>query len=116
MPQHELWAHDGSGVTVDPVREVEQLAESVADGAVVLADELDRQRKIITALLCHAGRLDICRGPNCGQDVWFVYHVHTKRWTPYNADGTNHFGTCPDRGKFRTSPTRSEKHEPPQNG
>jgi len=87
MPQHEL-------------QEIEQLADSVADGTQALAEALEQARKNMAALLGHAGKPDRCRGRNCRQEIWFIWHFRTGRWTPYNADGTNHYTTCVDREEF----------------
>lgn len=88
--QPELTAHDGSGaVTPGPLPVEEQLANEVA-----------RLRKVIADLVRHVGRPKVCTGPNCKQPIWQIFHEDTKRMCPYNADGTSHFITCPDRELF----------------
>jgi hypothetical protein len=83
-------AHDGSGVTEpDQVPVVERLGNEVA-----------ALRKIIADLLKHVGQPAVCRGPQCQQGIFMVFH-RSGKLTPYNADGTNHFGTCIDRELFR---------------
>jgi hypothetical protein len=84
-------AHDGSGAG-DGVPLIERMANDLAAA-----------RKIIAELLRHAGVEGVCKGPNCGQKIIFVFHRDTGKLTPYNQDGTSHFASCPDRELFHKS-------------
>jgi hypothetical protein len=39
-----------------------------------------------------------CRA--CGVQLWFVEHQNG-RIAPYEYDGTNHFGKCPEAARFK---------------
>jgi hypothetical protein len=65
-----------------------------------MTEELSAQRKIIANLLRHAGTPGVCKGQTCKAEIVFVFHRDTGKYTPYNADGTSHFATCPDRSQF----------------
>lgn len=100
--RHET-AHDGSGVgELDFVPAIERMADDIAARMLEMAHELENQKKILAALLKHVGVRAVCKGPKCQQDIFLVDHKATSgKRTPYNADGTNHFGTCVDRDLFR---------------
>jgi hypothetical protein len=82
-------AHDGSGAGEVPVIER-------------LGNELATARKNMAELLRHAGEQGICRG--CSAEIYWVVH-RNKKPTPYNPDGTNHFGSCKNRELFRRRTT-----------
>lgn len=46
-----------------------------------------------------------CR--SCGAVIYWREHPTTHKNHPYNADGTSHFGTCPDADKWRGKGKRS---------
>lgn len=75
--------------------------------------ELERARETMTTLLKNVAiRKDRCRSEKCRAEMLIVRHANGRE-TPYDADGTNHFITCPDRDRFRkarhaTTGTRTE--------
>jgi hypothetical protein len=98
--QPELFsdAHDGSGVVEDHVPVIERMANEVAEARL----ELEGQKKHLADLLRHVGLPSVCGGPRCKQNILLIYHKATSgALTPYNIDGTNHFGTCVDRELFK---------------
>lgn len=61
-------------------------------------------------LVQRAGRVGVCRG--CNAEVHWLQHIgapsgHSARrraagtWTPYDANGRNHFINCPAKEQFR---------------
>ena len=51
--------------------------------------------------------LSPCKGPNCGQEVWWFKYTNRKgklSTVCADADGTPHHATCPDVGMFRKKP------------
>ena len=75
----------------------EELA-SVMSGAGV-----DLENRLRAILARHAKAARPCRA--CGEPLWFV-SVPAGGVVPYQADGRNHFETCPHREEFR-------RREPP---
>jgi hypothetical protein len=55
--------------------------------------ELSRLMRGITALMTAIGA-DPAQCKGCKQRIYFIRHANGKA-TPYDADGTNHFITCP---------------------
>jgi hypothetical protein len=90
-------AHDGSGAgKPDPVPAIERLGNELAECRMAL----EHQKEIIADLLKHVGAPSQCKG--CGAPILWVRHsTTTGRSAPYNPDGTNHFGSCPDSVLFR---------------
>ena len=91
-------AHDGSGVVsdADQVPLIERLGNDLA----VTRQELEAQKKILANLLEQVGMPAQCRG--CRAAILWVHHAATTGTSaPYNLDGTNHFGTCPNAARFR---------------
>jgi hypothetical protein len=85
-------AHDGSGaMEQDHVPAIERMANEIA-----------ALRKIVTDLLRHVGVQATCKGENCREKILFIFHRDTGKITPYNLDGTPHYGTCVDRNRFHT--------------
>jgi hypothetical protein len=78
----------------DHVPFIEQIANDVAEYRLAL----EHQKKIVRELLTRVGDQGVCKG--CRAEIYWVTHLNGKH-TPYNADGTNHFGSCPDREQFR---------------
>jgi hypothetical protein len=60
--------------------------------------QLIHARELMHTLLSHVGRPDNCRG--CNAPIYFVRHLNGK-FTPYSADGENHFIACPNRDEFK---------------
>ncbi len=58
----------------------------------------------ITALLKNIGDPGQCRG--CQAPIWWVTHRNGRK-TPYDADGTNHFITCPAAKDFKKKAVQS---------
>ena len=69
----------------------QQLAETGA--------ERDRARELMSMLLDNVGVRAACRG--CDREIIWVRHKNGKQ-APYDADGINHFSTCPQAAQFRT--------------
>jgi len=67
-----------------------------------MSTEVDRDQKLAHALLMKVGKSQLCRGPDCGQPIFMVRHMNGE-FHPYNADGSTHFGTCPNADLFRRS-------------
>ena len=59
---------------------------------------LGKSQETIRRLLANVGGAGRCRG--CGADIFWVRHLNDKM-TPYDADGTNHFATCPQAKDFK---------------
>jgi hypothetical protein len=67
------------------------------------AADLQRLRMIASAarlLVSNVGDRAICSSPACSAEIWWIIHRNGKR-TPYNADATNHFLTCPAAKEFK---------------
>ena len=62
--------------------------------------ENEQLRKRITLLLNAVGMPGACSSSNCRADILWVVHTNGRR-APYDADGQNHFITCPDREMFK---------------
>ncbi len=78
----------------------EEVIGSLAAGTIrQLTEERDQARRLMVALLKHVGTRGVCRG--CGAALYWVNHLGTGRTAPYDADGTNHFITCPKANDFR---------------
>jgi hypothetical protein len=101
QPELLAYAHDGSGSVKDLVPAIERMANDIAIRFQVMGREIDTLRKTIRDLLENMGTKGICKGPNCQQEIVFLWHAPTRRLTPYNANGTNHFMTCIDRELFQ---------------
>lgn len=63
-----------------------------------LRENLAGQVARMAALLKHVGDASHCRG--CSQAIFWVRHANGKA-VPYDADGTNHFATCPQAANFK---------------
>jgi hypothetical protein len=87
LPELAGPAHDGSGAS-----------EAVH---VSMGHELARQKKIVSDLLVHVGRLSRCKVPKCAKPVLLVWHIDTSAFVPHNPDGTEHNETCGDRERSK---------------
>ncbi|HEY1897565.1 MAG TPA: hypothetical protein VGG62_14895 [Terracidiphilus sp.] len=58
-----------------------------------------RALKNITALMAAVGA-DPAKCKGCNAQIFFIRHANGKL-APYDADGTNHFITCPNAGFFK---------------
>ncbi len=103
----------GKRVLYDLVVRVNEQGEKVfifkgSEYKTVRADKLAESDEVLV-LRRHAfepevaedglGKPDPCRG--CGQTMYWKDHPTTGTPHPFNADGTSHFGTCPEADKFR---------------
>lgn len=68
------------------------------DAANVAAGELAAINKRVLHLLMQIADVGTCKG--CPATIYWVRHKNGVR-TPYDADGTNHFVTCPSRDRFK---------------
>ena len=81
--------------TISAPRGLTPASEVMAAQLIDLNEEVKRLREIFK----HVGKRGWCRA--CKAEIFFVYHIDTDRYAPYDADGTNHFITCPEAGRFR---------------
>lgn len=70
-----------------------------------MAEALTKAEARAAALVKNIGAPGRCSG--CHSVIWWMLHMNGKR-TPYDADGTNHFITCPKRDDFRKSKGESK--------
>ena len=62
------------------------------------AERIDKLERAIRAILRAIGDPGTCRG--CNAPITWIRHKND-RAVPYDADGTNHFVTCPEAARFR---------------
>lgn len=73
--------------------------------AAPAAAEITSLRRRIAKILSESGEVSRpCRA--CGKQLTFV-RTPQGRLAPYEADGTNHFETCPEAERFRRRSTPS---------
>jgi len=63
-----------------------------------LREELEAVRGRLRALIRQVGEPAMCQG--CEANIYFVRHLNGRN-APYDADGVNHFATCPKAENFR---------------
>lgn len=61
-------------------------------------EESAKLQRRIDLLLAAIGDRARCAG--CNEPIVWVQHKNGAK-APYNADASNHFGTCPERDRFR---------------
>jgi hypothetical protein len=47
------------------------------------------------------GQRGVCKSEKCRAPIWWRPHPTTGKMHCFNADGSSHWGTCPDTAAFR---------------
>lgn len=78
-----------------------QKCNEAAEAKTLLASASKR----MASLLVSVGDSRLCKG--CDRTIFWIRHKNGKP-TPYDADGTNHFATCPVAYRFKR-PTEANR-------
>lgn len=61
---------------------------------------VSRTMEILNYDIPAGARPVVCKGEGCKQTIYWIETDAGKRM-PVNADGSPHWGTCPDAGRFK---------------